>query len=195
MFVFQKVRARNFARAWGCLQAAQGLPLLIGLPTAHYITAAAWGGHCGIGLSGVAMILGSGLLFLIQLHKRQLRRLRHNRRHGGGGSVGGNSVRSTSTTKTTMSATNSCDIGGDSYASPEPGGGRGSVTGEAARRNRVSSYKAGEEEEEEEGEEEEDEEDIELIPALAQFSNQQCLLQLLDHYKVRSKDQKVKGHL
>jgi hypothetical protein len=167
MFVFQKVRARNFARAWGFLQAAQALPLLLGLPAAHYI-AEAYGGRSGLAFSGASILVGSSLLFLINLHKHQLRQRRHNRRHL---STNRQSVHSTST-KTTSEA-------GDSYASPDMGGGRSLADGGRQR----TSFRGGEKEDEEE---EEEEEDMELIPALAQFSNQQCLLQLLDdHYKVR----------
>jgi hypothetical protein len=147
---------------------SQALPLLIGLPSSHYITAA-FGGRSGLTFSGVFILLGSGLLFLINLHKHRLRRERHNRRH----LPANQSVHST-LTKTTSE-------GGDSYASPELGaeGGGGRLRSSASYRE-----EEGEEEEEEEGEEEE--EDMELIPALAQFSNQQCLLQLLDDYnKVR----------
>ena len=34
MYVFEKVRARNFARAWGFAQMAMALPTLIGIPAA-----------------------------------------------------------------------------------------------------------------------------------------------------------------
>jgi hypothetical protein len=123
----------------------------------------------------VSILLGSGLLFLINLHKHRLRRERHNRRH----LPANQSVHST-LTKTTSE-------GGDSYASPELGAEAG-----GCRLRSSASYREeeGEEKEEEDGEEgeEEEEEDMELIPALAQFSNQQCLLQLLDDYnKVRTR--------
>ena len=32
MYIYEKVRARNFARAWGFAQCAMGLPNLIGVP-------------------------------------------------------------------------------------------------------------------------------------------------------------------
>jgi len=129
----------------------------------------------------VSILLGSGLLFLINLHKHRLRRERHNRRH----LPANQSVHST-LTKTTSE-------GGDSYASPELGAeaGGGRLRSSASYREEEGEEEeeeeGGEGEEEEEGEEgEEEEDDMELIPALAQFSNQQCLLQLLDDYnKVR----------
>lgn len=34
MFVYQRVRARNFARAWSFVQASQALPLVCGIPLA-----------------------------------------------------------------------------------------------------------------------------------------------------------------
>ena len=34
MYIFEKVRARNFARAWGFAQMAMALPTLIGIPAA-----------------------------------------------------------------------------------------------------------------------------------------------------------------
>ena len=34
MFVYQRVRARNFARAWSFVQASQAIPLLCGIPLA-----------------------------------------------------------------------------------------------------------------------------------------------------------------
>ena len=37
MFVYQKVRARNFARAWSFTQMAMGLALVIGLPLSSVV--------------------------------------------------------------------------------------------------------------------------------------------------------------
>ena len=34
MYIFEKVRARNFARAWGFAQMAMGIPTLVGIPAA-----------------------------------------------------------------------------------------------------------------------------------------------------------------
>ena len=34
MFVYHRVRARNFARAWSFVQASQALPLICGIPLA-----------------------------------------------------------------------------------------------------------------------------------------------------------------
>ena len=32
MYIYEKVRARNFARAWGFAQCAMALPVLLGIP-------------------------------------------------------------------------------------------------------------------------------------------------------------------
>ena len=37
MYVYQKVRARNFAKAWGYVQRSQALPNMFGIPLAGYI--------------------------------------------------------------------------------------------------------------------------------------------------------------
>ena len=34
MYIFEKVRARNFARAWGFAQMAMAIPTLVGIPAA-----------------------------------------------------------------------------------------------------------------------------------------------------------------
>ena len=34
MYIFEKVRARNFARAWGFAQMAMSIPTLVGIPAA-----------------------------------------------------------------------------------------------------------------------------------------------------------------
>jgi len=91
MFVFEKVRARNFARAWGFLQAAQALPVFIGVPITQYLNQGCES-RSGFYFSGVCMLAGFLSMFLINIHKHRLRKLRHNRhklRH--------TSVKSTST--------------------------------------------------------------------------------------------------
>jgi len=32
MYIYEKVRARNFARAWGFAQCSMAIPLLVGVP-------------------------------------------------------------------------------------------------------------------------------------------------------------------
>ena len=70
------MRARNFARCWGYIQASQALPNLLGVPLAGYINTG-WGSKTGYYFSAACVLLGSASLSLIDLHKRQLRRKRH----------------------------------------------------------------------------------------------------------------------
>ena len=42
MYVYQKVRARNFAKAWGYVQCSQALPNMFGIPLAGYINIGEW---------------------------------------------------------------------------------------------------------------------------------------------------------
>ena len=71
MFVFHKVRARNFARAWSLVQMSQSLPGLLGLGLA------AATGRPGQILAGAALVAGSGLLFLGTDNKTSIERLQH----------------------------------------------------------------------------------------------------------------------
>jgi len=92
MFVFEKVRARNFARAWGFLQASQALPILFGIPITLYINQGC-DDRSGFYFSGACMLSGFFCMFLIDVHKHRLRKRRHSKhmkRHGA-------SVKSTST--------------------------------------------------------------------------------------------------
>ncbi|XP_049855486.1 monocarboxylate transporter 12-like, partial [Schistocerca gregaria] len=71
VFTMQSVRSRYFARAWGFVQGAEALPLLLGVPITGYINQS----HpkAGYYFSLLATLLGAVLLFLV-----------------GGGSGGGN---------------------------------------------------------------------------------------------------------
>jgi len=103
MFTYEKVRARNFARSWGYVQTSQSLPVCLGVPIAGYINKGC-GNKSGFYFSAICIIVGSLLLFLVDIHKSQMRkkrRLKHRLRHG-------TSIKSTSTNAT-----------GDSFASPE----------------------------------------------------------------------------
>ena len=83
MFVFEKVRARNFARAWGILQMSQSIPVLLGVPIAGYINSGC-GTKTGYYFSGATIVIGSFIMFLINLHKSQLRRRKlskHRKKH------------------------------------------------------------------------------------------------------------------
>jgi hypothetical protein len=70
MFTFEKVRARNFARAWGFVQFSQAIPIALGVPLAGYINLRS--PNSGYYLCSVCSILGSLTLFLVDLHKRNV---------------------------------------------------------------------------------------------------------------------------
>ncbi|CAG0881627.1 unnamed protein product [Cyprideis torosa] len=75
VYTFQKVRARNFARAWGYLQCSQAIPIFIGVPVSGYINVS-FGGKAGYYLSAAFVLLGSLSLFLIQIHTARRRKRR-----------------------------------------------------------------------------------------------------------------------
>ena len=83
MFVFEKVRARNFARAWGILQMSQSIPIFLGVPIAGYINSGC-GLKTGYYFSGGSIVIGSFIMFLINVHKSQLRKRKlskHRKKH------------------------------------------------------------------------------------------------------------------
>ena len=67
MFVFKKVRARNFARAWSLVQASQSLSVLCGVTIASNI-------HYQHYFAGISIIIGSLTLFLLNLHRHRLKK-------------------------------------------------------------------------------------------------------------------------
>ena len=73
MYIYEKVRARNFARAWGFAQFAMAVPNFVGVPITGYINAAYGGGRAGYYFSSVMVVLGSVTMVLIDVHKRHLR--------------------------------------------------------------------------------------------------------------------------
>ena len=79
MFVYQKVRARNFARAWGYLRCVQALPHLLGVPLAAHINLGL-GSRAGYYFSAAAVLLATLALGLVDLHKKRLRQKRRLRK-------------------------------------------------------------------------------------------------------------------
>ena len=71
LFVFQKVRARNFARAWALVHAAQGASVLAGVSLASVL--APRDRHT---LAALAIIAGSLTLFLLNVHRWRLKQRR-----------------------------------------------------------------------------------------------------------------------
>ena len=90
MYVYQKVRARNFARAWGYIQCSQAIPNLFGIPIAGYINVGC-GSKAGYYFSATCVLLGSATLFLIDVHKNQLRKKHILKHRKSNGTVGENS--------------------------------------------------------------------------------------------------------
>ena len=99
MYIYEKVRARNFARAWGFAQSSMGLPILVSVPllsmylffiiiprlkrisidTVFFYLA--WindngPSHAGYVMSAAFVILGSLVMVLIDVHKKNLREKR-----------------------------------------------------------------------------------------------------------------------
>uniref|UniRef100_A0A0K2TXY6 Monocarboxylate transporter 10like [Acyrthosiphon pisum] n=1 Tax=Lepeophtheirus salmonis TaxID=72036 RepID=A0A0K2TXY6_LEPSM len=79
MYIYEKVRARNFARAWGFTQFAMALPNIIGVPISGYINSY-YGKRYGYILSAVSVMIGSLVMVAINFHRRNLRK-RHRKRY------------------------------------------------------------------------------------------------------------------
>ena len=75
MYIYEKVRARNFARAWSFTQMAMGLGLIIGLPIMSYVSQD-FSSNVGYYVSASAVVIGSFSLSCIDLHKKRLRKKR-----------------------------------------------------------------------------------------------------------------------
>ncbi|KAF6211662.1 hypothetical protein GE061_012175 [Apolygus lucorum] len=77
MYVYERVRARNFARTWGYVQCSQAIPIALGVPITGYINVT-FNNKSGYYFSASCIFLGSLMLFLIDCHKRRLTRHKHN---------------------------------------------------------------------------------------------------------------------
>ncbi|XP_013775018.1 monocarboxylate transporter 10-like [Limulus polyphemus] len=73
MYIFDKVRARNFAKAWGFLQCCQAIPHFVGIPLTGYLNEL-YDGKTGFYFSAAFTFIGSMSLFLIDLHKRRTKK-------------------------------------------------------------------------------------------------------------------------
>ena len=69
MYLFEKVRARNFASAWSFVQFSQGVSVVFGVPLIGYINSVT-GRRDGYIFSGVSVIIGGVIMTLIDVHKR-----------------------------------------------------------------------------------------------------------------------------
>ena len=75
MFVFQKVRARNFARAWSLVQMSQSVSILAGVTLTTILPSTS--SHY---LSAIFTIIGSLFLFLLNVHRYRLKQRKLSRR-------------------------------------------------------------------------------------------------------------------
>ncbi|XP_058825052.1 monocarboxylate transporter 12-like isoform X2 [Topomyia yanbarensis] len=81
MYTYEKVRARNFARAWGFVQFSQAIPIALGVPISGYMNEAG-SGNAGYYFSSACALIGSLVMFLIDLHRRNVSRHKHTRANG-----------------------------------------------------------------------------------------------------------------
>ncbi|KAL1398740.1 hypothetical protein pipiens_008723 [Culex pipiens pipiens] len=81
MYTYEKVRARNFARAWGFVQFSQAIPIALGVPISGYMNVGG-SGKAGYYFSSACALLGSLAMFLIDLHRRNVSRHKHTRANG-----------------------------------------------------------------------------------------------------------------
>lgn len=75
MYTYERVRARNFARAWSFVQCSQALPVAVGVPLAAWLDGPQSSLRAGYVWGGVCSLLGGALLVFIDLHKRRVKRL------------------------------------------------------------------------------------------------------------------------
>ncbi|XP_013193068.2 monocarboxylate transporter 3 isoform X1 [Amyelois transitella] len=81
MYTYERVRSRNFARAWGFVQCSQAVPIAIGVPLSGYINVGC-GGKAGYYFSSTCSLIGSLSLFCIDLHRRSVAH-KHTKENGG----------------------------------------------------------------------------------------------------------------
>ena len=74
MYIYEKVRARNFARAWSFAQMAMGLGLIFGLPLATWLSKN--NSNLGHYFSASIVVIGGLLLSCVDVHKKRLRKKR-----------------------------------------------------------------------------------------------------------------------
>ncbi|XP_063706849.1 monocarboxylate transporter 12-like [Culicoides brevitarsis] len=80
MYTYEKVRARNFARAWGFVQFSQAAGIALGVPLTGYMNGKT--GKAGYYFSFGCVLLGSVMMFLIDLHRKNVSRHKHTRANG-----------------------------------------------------------------------------------------------------------------
>ncbi|XP_031354318.1 monocarboxylate transporter 2-like isoform X2 [Photinus pyralis] len=63
MFTLERIRSRHFTKAWGFVQGAKSVPVLLGVPITGYINQMY--PKCGYYISFVSTIVGASLMFLV----------------------------------------------------------------------------------------------------------------------------------
>uniref|UniRef100_A0A336KAV3 CSON006629 protein n=1 Tax=Culicoides sonorensis TaxID=179676 RepID=A0A336KAV3_CULSO len=81
MYTYEKVRARNFARAWGFVQFSQAAGIALGVPLTGYMNGTG-NGKIGYYFSFACVLMGSAMMFLIDLHRKNVSRHKHTRANG-----------------------------------------------------------------------------------------------------------------
>lgn len=85
VYTLEKMRIRHFPRAWGYVQGAKAIPLLIGIPAVGYIQQGTGSTKAGFYFSFSAVLAGSMSLFLMECYKSK--RHHHEANCDGGGQV------------------------------------------------------------------------------------------------------------
>ncbi|GAB6027121.1 hypothetical protein CHUAL_013854 [Chamberlinius hualienensis] len=82
MVTYEKVRARNFSRTWSFIQWSQAIPTAVGIPLTGLINFKL-GNKMGYYFCAGSTFIGSFLLFLIDVHRRQINRRKNSNKDGG----------------------------------------------------------------------------------------------------------------
>ncbi|KAH6927581.1 hypothetical protein HPB50_005698 [Hyalomma asiaticum] len=77
MLVFERLRARHFGRAWGFVQWAQCLPVLVGVPVTGYINKSRQDPKAGFYFSAACTFAGATSLFFLPDGRRESSRCIH----------------------------------------------------------------------------------------------------------------------
>ncbi|KAJ6637004.1 Monocarboxylate transporter 12, partial [Pseudolycoriella hygida] len=81
VYIYERVRARNFARAWSFVQASQAVPILFGVPFAGYLNEFVTN-KAGYIFGFFCTTTASLILFLVGIHKRRISQHKHTRSNG-----------------------------------------------------------------------------------------------------------------
>lgn len=71
MYTYERVRARNFAYAWSCVQFSQSISIVLGILFAGYLNDVV-SSKVGYVFGFFCTTVGSVMLFLVDMHKRNI---------------------------------------------------------------------------------------------------------------------------